>query len=656
MAGIPHGYHEGSRSEYLALYVLSSFGTASPIPHQEDHGFDLYCTLADRQANMLWPQLPYTVQVKSNPDPWQLKNRNSVEWFIQHPTPILLCVVYRRELRLQFFQTFPKYYLWSIQSKVEHLQLLPDPAATEGKCVHGHFGDSLPLSAPILDFTVAELGQPAIFENARAVLRSWLELEYENLFRIAAKLPWWVAPDRYWPNRPVEPGGASGRIIQWFGVVDDTIARGALSAMRDTLNWSIDQLAKAADFKGAARVALVLRYFWPEEVPNDMFLRQELERLLGIKQPRYYYEAIDMLAELLDQRLGLGNDGTRTHNPSDCASSAESQAEASEATSAADRENSERPLTQGRHTTMSEIQRDALSRARLFIALARKCHAAERNEHEAFLEAAIIYGRTALLRLETAYENRVGWTNWWAPLLRNQSVRFLRNERNTIIHECPPRVGQNIRLDEGNHVAADYYYYGKDPNVRAVDTVEQAINETETLIGQATVLFQNARVVPEEEYVGITVYNAGGLVAQSRRLRDVAADAAKAGNQSDEATFATATLLMAGAGLEAILSEFAHDKDRALYAKGSFRREGVARKFQKLTHLDFQTEHPNASELMEARKAIAHSEPHAQRSRMVSKRINHAGAQWATQTLEDFAISIWGDELPKWFREIGLTP
>jgi hypothetical protein len=33
-------FHEGSRSEYLAQYVFSSFGTAIPVPHQEDTGLE----------------------------------------------------------------------------------------------------------------------------------------------------------------------------------------------------------------------------------------------------------------------------------------------------------------------------------------------------------------------------------------------------------------------------------------------------------------------------------------------------------------------------------------------------------------------------------------------------------------------------------------
>jgi hypothetical protein len=43
--------HEGSRSEYLAQFVFSSFGTAVPIPHQEDTGLDIYCTLLEMTLN-----------------------------------------------------------------------------------------------------------------------------------------------------------------------------------------------------------------------------------------------------------------------------------------------------------------------------------------------------------------------------------------------------------------------------------------------------------------------------------------------------------------------------------------------------------------------------------------------------------------------------
>ena len=36
--------YQGSRSEYLAQYVFSMFGTAALVPHEADYGLDLFCT------------------------------------------------------------------------------------------------------------------------------------------------------------------------------------------------------------------------------------------------------------------------------------------------------------------------------------------------------------------------------------------------------------------------------------------------------------------------------------------------------------------------------------------------------------------------------------------------------------------------------------
>lgn len=40
--------HEGSRSEVLADYLFSGWGTVNPVRRQDDYGIDLYCTLTKR--------------------------------------------------------------------------------------------------------------------------------------------------------------------------------------------------------------------------------------------------------------------------------------------------------------------------------------------------------------------------------------------------------------------------------------------------------------------------------------------------------------------------------------------------------------------------------------------------------------------------------
>lgn len=59
------GLHEGDRSEYLATFMLSSVAAVTPIPRQEDYGLDLICSLTRREANSLFVEQGFGVQVKS---------------------------------------------------------------------------------------------------------------------------------------------------------------------------------------------------------------------------------------------------------------------------------------------------------------------------------------------------------------------------------------------------------------------------------------------------------------------------------------------------------------------------------------------------------------------------------------------------------------
>ena len=62
--------HEGSRSEILADYLFSSWGTVTPVRRQDDYGVDLYCTLSDRIGQRAVVRDYFVVQVKSGNDAW----------------------------------------------------------------------------------------------------------------------------------------------------------------------------------------------------------------------------------------------------------------------------------------------------------------------------------------------------------------------------------------------------------------------------------------------------------------------------------------------------------------------------------------------------------------------------------------------------------
>jgi hypothetical protein len=117
--------HEGSRSEYLAQYVFSTFGTAIPVPHQEDTGLDMYCTLLERIGRRSWPFAYYSVQVKSTMEPWVSGSPESVRWIIEHPLPIFLCIVIKAEARILVYHTAPRFAAWILPLHKERLELIP---------------------------------------------------------------------------------------------------------------------------------------------------------------------------------------------------------------------------------------------------------------------------------------------------------------------------------------------------------------------------------------------------------------------------------------------------------------------------------------------------------------------------------------------------
>lgn len=132
--------------------------------------------------------------------------------------------------------------------------------------------------------------------------------------------------------------------------------------------------------------------------------------------------------------------------------------------------------------------RHAISRARFFLKQADGCGVDQRDGFEAYLEAAIIFGRTALHRVQSEHDKHPKWKAWWNRLLTNDAVSFFRQERDWILKEGPPKVGQVIRIGQPMEAVADLYYY-EDPNIRAATTVAQHLNAVEHLIVEAQSLF-----------------------------------------------------------------------------------------------------------------------------------------------------------------------
>ncbi len=304
VGSIAANFHEGSRSEVLAQYFFGSFGTVIPVPHQEDTGVDLYCTLTERIGRRAWPRYHYTVQVKSGMSPWVFRSHESVRWLIEHPLPLFLCVINKAKARLRLYQTFPRFLIWVSRELPASIKLVPQDGAAQAEPLVWREA-SFSLGAPVLDVRVTDLSESKeILDQTRAVIELWLKAETRNLTAVMAGIPNFATPNPYETNSP----RARGRSWQGGGArwgLDEPVRETLATA----LNFLADYYSRRDDLRGMARVALLLRYLWPKPdhdtlggaLANIDLVQSVLNKTLG--SDGYVFAGVDSLAKKLDALL-----------------------------------------------------------------------------------------------------------------------------------------------------------------------------------------------------------------------------------------------------------------------------------------------------------------------------------------------------------------
>ncbi len=219
-------FHEGGRSEYYALLAFSSLGTAVPVPRQEDSGLDLYCTLTERDSRRAWPHVYFVVQVKSDEEPWELSHERSVEAFVRVPLPLFLCIVKKKEQRLRVYHTLQRFCIWTCPPYPSQVRLRP---GEPGKCSGTRWASegTFDLAHPILDFGVEEIEGQQFREKAAKILKSWAEVDEENVQQVRHGLRPFIMPGRYMTNQlPCE-----SRVFQFLQKIprEDLAALGIMS-------------------------------------------------------------------------------------------------------------------------------------------------------------------------------------------------------------------------------------------------------------------------------------------------------------------------------------------------------------------------------------------------------------------------------------------
>jgi hypothetical protein len=303
---IVYGFHEGTRSEYFAQCVFSAFGTSIPVPHPEDHGIDFYCTLTERVGQRSWAKASYAVQVKSTPQ-WVIEGHESIECIIKHPLPLFFGVMDKKTLILRLYHTAPRFYVWATGKLPNRMEMImtEDPV---GSGIPWNVETKFNL-APILCIEMIKLAADDDYErNAYNVLKTWIEIENQNLIRIQTGMYGWEMPQTYETN--VVPH--SKNLPQFLPIHSEELLDKMIRHVCDALECLGNQFLDTDKFVAAVEAALLHRYlhrhcsmFGQDEKDCSGGLSSVFNRLntTPLKKQKYYFSSVDELQLIVEKAL-----------------------------------------------------------------------------------------------------------------------------------------------------------------------------------------------------------------------------------------------------------------------------------------------------------------------------------------------------------------
>lgn len=210
-------WREADRSEYLAGFLLSALGMATPLERPEALiGADFYCSLANQEKGAVVFGFPFLVQVRSIAKPVvhlkapkRYKHRHGempdhLAGLFRQELPMFLALVDKEDISIRLYSLCP---LWFLLHDSENC---PDPAAVQllprldlannepvGAPRQGDQVTSSPesyeyevdLGNPIASFSTKDTGNRAVMMKQRRFLRQGIEGELRNHVFREAGLP-----------------------------------------------------------------------------------------------------------------------------------------------------------------------------------------------------------------------------------------------------------------------------------------------------------------------------------------------------------------------------------------------------------------------------------------------------------------------------------
>ena len=205
---IPMGFWQGNRSEYLAIPALCKLGFTVLVPRQEDHfGVDFIVHLARRVDQTITPTgRSFGIQIKSNRDPLIFKEQHKRDCLFGSSLPFFLGVVSREDLTLTVYNTLNRLqFYWKFGCKSDFKLTVGGEENGIPKPDFEHRTGG--TGKPILQIGISEPGtSPERLDEVKAVqstMRSWIDLENENLSLKEQGIALLFWPPHYAENKPL---------------------------------------------------------------------------------------------------------------------------------------------------------------------------------------------------------------------------------------------------------------------------------------------------------------------------------------------------------------------------------------------------------------------------------------------------------------------
>lgn len=305
---LARNFRSANRSEVLAHFLLSTWGTVTSVAPVDDYGIDLYCTLTENAGLRSIVTDYYSVQVKSSDAPWVFDSPDAIKWLFDYSTPLFLACVDHTKTVLSIYQTMPR-FLASYWDPGARLVLEPSND-DEGKCAQWSGGDHFSLSAPIIRVSLAELSDSDRLESLRKTFQHWVRLENYNCDLRRVGVLRFRMPDKYRTN---DAPTNSGLVEQGRWRVTPRQLAPAVRTLVEVADCVGHQLFGDGDRESTLYAALLLRHLfavrlgdlvsdprwsqgvWPSAVHAAA---QELNTALDATRPAtYLLEGLDQLAD-----------------------------------------------------------------------------------------------------------------------------------------------------------------------------------------------------------------------------------------------------------------------------------------------------------------------------------------------------------------------